>query len=76
MPGTKTTARRYLLGVAATLVFVPGAAGWGGRFGFFALSGLAALGAVVLAMLAVANIGLGMNALLRRLFRSKPTAPA
>ena len=73
---TKTTARCYLLGVAATLVFVPVAAGWGGRFGFFALSGLAALGAVVLAMLAVANIGLGLAALHRRLFRSKPTAPA
>lgn len=74
--GTRTTARCYLLGVAATLVLVPAAAGWGGRFGFFALSGLAALGAVVLALLAVANIGLAVAAILRRLLRSRRTAPA
>ena len=66
----------YGFGVAATLVLVPGAAGWGGRFGFFALSGLAAVGALVLAILVVAHIGFGVAAILRRLLRSQRTAPA
>ena len=66
----------YGSGLAAMLVLVPAAAGWGGRFGFVVLSWLAALGALVLAMLALANIGLGAVAMLKLLRRSKRTSPA
>ena len=68
--GDRNVAAPYGFCLLATLVIVPAVAGWGGRLGFFALSSLAALGALVLAGLAVVNIALlgrgGVRAAARR----------
>jgi len=65
----------YGFGLAATLVLMLAAARWGGRFGFLVLSWLAVLGVLVLAALALTNLGLGVGALLK-LLRTKRTLPA
>ena len=53
----------YGLGLTVSLLLVPVLALWGGRFGSIALSLCAVLGAVVLAGLALMNIGLAITAL-------------
>ena len=66
-----SAARLYWLGLALTLLAVPALGVWGGRGSAYVLSGLAALGALVLAALVLTNIGLVIASLARGSWRRK-----
>jgi len=66
-----STARFYWLGLALTLLAVPALGISGGRSSAHTLSGLAALGALVLAALALANAGLAVASFARWFRRRK-----
>jgi len=60
----------YAAGIGAALAGIPVAEAWGGLFAWYVLVVLAALGAVSLLSLALANVGLALNGLVSRLLRN------